>query len=1078
MEEYKKGFQATNVRREEPFLIRKEEIRKRQNGHARRQLDISAIRARQKEGKGEEVWRALDELGETPEYLDFKNHEFPPGVAPWQSPVNRRDFLKLAGASLMLAGLAACRKRPIHEIVPYVKAPEEIVPGKPLYYASALTLGGYGIGVLVEAHEGRPTKIEGNPDHPASLGATDAYTQAMILDLYDPDRSKTVLNMGTARTLESFLQQAKQVLADSKGGEGVRILTETVTSPTLQFLMGKFLQRYPKARWYQYEPFNRDSEFVGTRLAFGEPVCAVYDLSQAEVILSLDADFLMEGPGRIRYTKELSRKRAIQAGKAQMPRLYVVESASTVTGWIADHRVAVRPSQVDAFARSLAHRLGVPGVEDGGWANSEERENLLEAIRDDMLGHRGRCVVIPGMCQTPEVHAIAQMINVHLGNAGTTVKFVSPPEGAQIQVDSLKELVNEMKAGGVKALFVLGGNPVLTAPGSLGFAEALSSVAFSVHLASYVDETSKGCHWHVPMAHELESWGDVRSYDGTVSIIQPLIEPLFGGKSSLEFLSALLGDTRGALEILKDYWRHRSVNGSSPSSQVGRGTSPSLDAGEFENVWRKWLHDGFIPNTALGARQVQLKGIALPPLKASGEIEVNFRPDPGAYDGRFANNAWLRELPQPFTKICWDNVGLLSPRTAERLGVVLEYGEGRGTYASVVEITVGGKSLSGVPVWVVPGHPDDVLTLTLGLGRSAGGQIAQGLGYNAYPLFPGLGGYLGGATIRKKNTHPIARTQLHFRMEGRDFTRSYNFSNWKEEVIHPVPGHQRSGEVHGSSSGGAHPSQGEHEKITLYPDKEYTSYAWAMVIDTNLCTGCNACVVACQAENNIPVVGKEQVRRGREMHWIRIDQYYVGNIDGPSEIRPLPVPCMHCERAPCEVVCPVAATVHSEEGLNEMVYNRCVGTRYCSNNCPYKVRRFNFFDYHTRPDINDWAVPLLHLLKNPDVTVRSRGVMEKCSYCVQRINEARKAAKKEDRRIRDLEVMTACQQVCPAGAIVFGDKNDPNSKVSQWRSQHQHYRLLEELNVEPRTTYLARFRNPNPRLAGRETALIDGNKET
>ncbi len=1007
--------------REEPFLIRREEVRKPREDSQRRKLDISALRARQKEGKVGMAWRALDEIAETPEYLEFKNHEFPPGVAPWQSPVNRRDFLKLAGAGLMLAGLAGCRKRPIHEIVPYVKAPEEIVPGKPLFYASALTLGGYGIGVLVEAHEGRPTKIEGNPDHPASLGATDAFTQAMILDLYDPDRSQKVLHNGKPAEWEEFLQQAKKVLSESP--DGVRFLTETVTSPTLHHLFGKFFERYPKAKWYQYEPFNQDSELLGTRLAFGEPLRAVYNLASARVILSLDADFLMEGPARVRYTRDLSQSRSIRKGKADMPRFYAVESSSTITGWTADHRLALRTSEVEAFARSLASRLGISGVEDGGWANTEERENFLEAVREDLVSHRGRCVVIPGMCQTPAVHAVAHAINAHLGNVGTTVNYIVPPEGTKAQKESLKELAQEMREGKVRALFILGGNPVLTAPGNLRFAELLKSVPFTVHLGMYADETAVACGWHIPMAHELEAWGDVRSYDGTASIIQPLLEPLYGAKSPLELVSALLGDSRNAYTILKDYWKAHSK-------------------GDFEKDWRKWLHDGVIPDTRSVARSVQLKSLSLSPLEQIGGIEVSFRPDPGVYDGRFANNAWLQELPKPFTKICWDNVGIVSPRTAESLGLEPEYGEGRGTYAVVADVSVGGNTLSGVPIWVVPGHPDGVVTLTLGLGRTQGGKIAQGVGYNAYPLFPESGSYLGGGELRKTEArHPIARTQLHFTMEGRDFTRSYALSKWQAE----------------------HPEEA-HEKISLYPEREYESYAWAMVIDTNLCTGCNACVVACQAENNIPTVGKEQVKRGREMHWIRIDQYYVGDVDVPSEIRPLPVPCMHCEKAPCEVVCPVAATVHSEEGLNEMVYNRCVGTRYCSNNCPYKVRRFNFLNYHTRPDLNDWDVPLLHLLKNPDVTVRSRGVMEKCTYCVQRINEARKTAKKEGRRIRDMEVMTACQQVCPAGAIVFGDKNDPNSKVSQWRSENHHYRLLEELNVEPRTTYLVRFRNPNPRL--------------
>ncbi|HTU02193.1 MAG TPA: TAT-variant-translocated molybdopterin oxidoreductase [Candidatus Sulfotelmatobacter sp.] len=976
------------------------------------------------QGTGPDYWRSLAELAGTPEFQAMLKREFPEDAAVWSDEVGRRAFLKLMGASLAFAGLTACG-RPDDTIVPYAVPPEGVVPGKPLFFATAMTLGGYATGLLVESHMGRPTKVEGNPSHPASLGATPAFAQAAVLTLYDPERSQTILRGGLSSawtTLTAALQSALGGLQGDRGA-GLRLLTETVTSPSLAAQIRALLARYPQARWCQYEPAGRDAARAGAQLAFGEPVHTYFDVEKAGVILSLGSDFLASGPGCVRYAHDFAAGRRVRSPQEGMNRLYVVESMPTSTGSAADHRLPLRASDMEAFTRALARRLGAAGALQVEPLPAQAK--WLDAVARDLQRSRGRSLVIAGEEQPAIVHALVHGLNEALGNVGQTVLYTQPIEAEPAdQQASLKQLVDEMQAGQVQLLVVLGGNPVYTAPADLRFEQALGKVALRVHLGMYEDETARLCHWHVPETHFLESWGDARAYDGTVSIIQPLIAPIAPvRRSAHQLLATLLGDPEQSThDLVRGYWQSRY-----------RGP-------DFEQFWRKALQDGVVPDTATPARSVRVRPGALvqPPTEAPAApaapagLELTFRPDPFLWDGRFSNNGWLQELPRPITRLTWDNAAMLAPATASRLGVASE---------DVVEVAVGERTLR-LPVLIVPGHAPDSVTINLGYGRREAGTVGTGAGANAYLLRTTAAPWVAaGARLRKTGERSrLAITQGHQTMEGRAIVREGTLDEYRKDPgFAPAMTHA--------------PARDE----SLYPGFKYEGYRWGMSIDLTACTGCSACAQACQAENNIPVVGKDQVLRGREMHWIRVDHYFQGEPDTPA-IVPQPVPCMQCENAPCELVCPVGATLHSSEGLNDQVYNRCVGTRFCSNNCPYKVRRFNFLKFA------DDKTPLLKLLYNPDVTVRSRGVMEKCTYCVQRIREADIVARREDRRIQDGEVKTACQMACPTGAIVFGDLNDPKSEVRRLTSQPRNYGLLSELNTRPRTTYLARIRNPNPEI--------------
>jgi molybdopterin-containing oxidoreductase family iron-sulfur binding subunit len=1007
----------------------------------------------------ERFWRTVEERADDPTFREHLYNEFASEIEATSDPVARRTFLKLMGASLALAGATACTRQPPEKIVPYVRQPEEIVPGRPLYFATAMSIGGVATGLLVESHEGRPTKIEGNADHPASLGAADVFAQAAILGLYDPDRSQTLTNLGDIRPWSAFVGVIRAALTAQQPvrGAGFRILTEAVGSPTLAAQIREILARYPAARWHRWDPASRQSARAGSQLAFGEQVESSYRIEQADVIVSLDADLLGCGPGALRYAREFAIRRRPESG-VRMPRLYSIDALPTSTGARADHRLAIRPSEVEAVARALAAALGVPniapGVLSGGTAEGARR--FVDAVVKDLRAHRGRSVVAAGDGQPASVHALAHAMNEALENVGHTVIYTPPVEAEPVdQFQSLGELVEDMNRGSVDLLLIAGGNPVYTAPADLKFADALAHARLRIHLSLYDDETSALCDWHIPEAHFLEAWSDARAYDGTVSIVQPLIAPLYGGKSAHELLAATTDRPEmSGYEIVREYWSRNPPAGAAFARATGPVATPL-----FEQAWRRWLHDGFVPNTAYAPTEVSVRpGFDRPAQSsapsaspASGsapgvrELEIAFRNDPSVLDGRFANNGWLQELPKPITKLTWDNAVLVSPATARRLKAEaspsIEGGEHGQIISAVVELRYRGRAVRGA-IFPVVGHPDGCATVHLGYGRTRGGRLASGTGFNANLIrtadAPWFGA--GGDIVATGDTYPLACTQYHHLMEGRDTVRAVTFD---EYVSNPQAV---------QADDGTPP-----RTITLYPAYKYEGYKWGMAIDINACIGCNACVIACQSENNIPVVGKEQVLRGREMHWIRIDSYYRGRLDSP-ETYFQPVPCMQCENAPCEVVCPVGATVHSHEGLNDMVYNRCVGTRYCSNNCPYKVRRFNFLLYQ------DWDTPSLKLGRNPDVTVRSRGVMEKCTYCVQRINAAKIDSETHDRRIRDGDIKTACQQTCPAEAIVFGDLNDPASRVARLQADPRNYALLGELNTRPRTTYLAAVRNVNADL--------------
>jgi MoCo/4Fe-4S cofactor protein with predicted Tat translocation signal len=1009
-------------------------------------LDLAAIRARLSAARGKDYWRSLEELADHEGIRELLQREFPDQASTWMDPVGRREFLKLMGASLALAGLAGCGSpAPTKEkIVPYVRAPEEMVPGKPLFFATAMTLGGFATGLLVESHEGRPTKIEGNPEHPASLGATDVFAQASILTVYDPDRSQVVTRAGRISTWSAFLGVLSAELETQRlrQGAGLRLLTETVTSPTLASQLKALLTAFPKFRWHQYEPVGPDAARTGARLAFGEYVDSHYRFDRADVILALDADFLASGPGCVRYARDFTARRHVRGREAAMNRLYVVESTPSVTGTMADHRLPLRPGRMEEFARALTRGLGVGAGPRTGSGLPDAQARWIAAVVRDLQRHPGASVVIAGDQQPPLVHALAHAMNHALENVGHTVIHTDPVEVHPVDhMESLRELVRDMEAGVVDVLVILGGNPVFTAPADMHFAERLAKVGLRVHLSLYEDETSALCHWHVPAAHNLESWSDARAYDGTVTILQPLIAPLYNGKTAHELLAGILGQPdRSGFDILREFWKgqHRGA--------------------DFELFWRTALHDGVVAGTSLPPKRVTVLGdfagvvpaarrvgggTAPPPGASSEALEILFRPDPTIFDGRFANNGWLQELPKPLTKLTWDNAALISPATAERLGLSYRVGTTGGEhgriYADVIELAYRGRRLRA-PAWILPGHADDCVTVHLGYGRTRAGRVGTGAGFNAYALRtseapwggPGLG------IRRTGEQYPLACTQFHHSIEGRHLVRAGTIDEYRKN-----PDFARQMEPEAPRD------------LTIYPGFPYEGYAWGMAIDLNACTGCAACVVACQAENNIPIVGKTEVTRGREMHWIRVDRYYQGGLENPATFQQ-PVLCMHCENAPCELVCPVQATNHSAEGLNDMVYNRCVGTRYCSNNCPYKVRRFNFFQYA------DFKTPSLKLLNNPNVTVRSRGVMEKCTYCVQRINAAKITTEKEDRPVRDGEILTACQQACPTQAIVFGNINDPESRVAKLKADPRNYGLLTDLNTRPRTTYLARLRNPNP----------------
>jgi molybdopterin-containing oxidoreductase family iron-sulfur binding subunit len=1040
--------------------------------------DVAPIRDKIRKGldKRREFWRSLEELADTEKFREFLHREFPainPSEADpsWLDPNGRRNFLKLMSASLAFAGLTACTNQPKEHIVPYVKTPEGLIPGKPQYYATAMPLGGVASGLLVESHEGRPTKIEGNPDHPASLGGTTVYEQASVLTLYDPDRSKAVLNLGELRTWGEFLNSFSQLLEDQrkKQGAGLRILIETHTSPSFADQANKVKAAFPQAKWHVYEPASRNGARLGAQTAFGQPMNTVYQFDKASCVLSLDADFLTSGPGSVRYARDFINRRRLIGGSNDMNRLYVAESTLTATGAKADHRLAIRASEVEAFALAVAAAVGVPGLPPARL--SGEAAKFAEAAAKDLKANSGKSIVIAGEHQSPSVHAIAHAINGALGAPGATLYYTDPLETEPVdQIASITDLVNDLNAKKVELLVIIGGNPVYNAPifgGGQTFLDAMKNAHMRIHMGLFNDETAVNCHWHISETHYLESWSDARAYDGTVSIIQPLIQPLYNGKSPHELLAAMLNEGgKSSHDVILDYWR----------------TQPQF-SGDFDQNWKQSLNNGLIANTALPPKTVALKGDLGASIKpaAPGKYEIVFRLDPSVHDGRFANNAWLQELPKPINKIAWDNFAIISQKTASELGLATE-ADPQNANAKMIRLANEGLPALAMPAWVQPGHPDNTVTVYLGYGRGRAGGVGNGVGFNTYLIrsvnTPSIAA--GNVQIEKgEGQYTLAGQQEHFNIDTsgidvdaftldrddltrRHIVRTASLEEYKKDphVLHHEAPHKPGRE------------------LTMYNPDEwvYHGYAWGMSIDMNACVGCNACVVACQSENNTAVVGKEMVIRGRIMHWLRIDTYFRGDTDNP-QVFFQPMMCQHCENAPCETVCPVNATVHDAEGLNVQVYNRCVGTRYCSNNCPWKVRRFNYLLY------GDWDTPSLKLARNPEVTVRSRGVMEKCTFCVQRIMGAKIEAEKQNRLVQDGEIRTACQTSCPTEAIIFGDigpnsnpgdmgpdgkrkLGPPQTRVAKLKDEPRNYQTLAELNTRPRASYLAAIRNPNPELGG------------
>jgi MoCo/4Fe-4S cofactor protein with predicted Tat translocation signal len=1046
---------------------------------AKKKMTVAEVRAKLDGKTGRRFWKNLDELAETSEFQELMQQEFPrqAGAGEWVDAVSRRGFLKVMGASFALAGLAGCTKQPDEPIYPYVKQPEDLVLGKPMYFATAYPFPTGAVPVLIKSDSFRPIKVDGNPEHPMSKGRSDALTQATLLDLYDPDRSQNVRQRGQVSSYGEFQGAFQAAVNGIPGGQGLYFLSETITSPTLAAQWKAVQAKYPQAKLVQWEPVNQDSSRAASKAAFGSYSDAQYRLEDADVILSLDANFLggIEHPGFLPLAAAYAERHRYEEGK-KLNRLYVVETMPTVTGFKAEHRLALKPSQIAQFSDALVYGTAPAGL-------NPEQQKYFAAVLADLKKNSGRAVVIPGEQAPASVHAAAYAINTLIGAVGKTVVYtetVNPLPSEQ--TTDLKALVADMNAGKVKWLVMLGVNPIYSAPADLDFASALAKVSTTVHLGSHVDETGSISTWHINKAHYLESWSDARAYDGTLSIIQPMIDPMYGGKSSHDILQTLLADPQAS------------------AYDVVSANAKNYIKGDFATGWRKALHDGWVEGTAFTPKAgVPARVTSFPASTASTSgYEISFRADPSLYDGRFSNVGWLQELPKQVTNLSWDNAALVSMKTMADL---------KADETELIELELGGRKVTA-PILVAPGHPDETITIHLGFGRGVeAGRVGSGVGFNAYKLrtSANLLSSPGGAAKKIDGSYyDLCVTKVH-NIEHRGSFAQHDLERpqYDTEGTFSLAGHEAmersiiryatveeaeknpkfaeegaSGTLVnkvGYGPQGENPAHGDpgwkkqkEVNLSMFPDawrydrtdpsSHQTQNAWGMAIDLNSCVGCNACIVSCYAENNIPVVGREQVKVGRNMQWLRIDTYFEGDLHAPKA-HFQPMACQHCENAGCEQVCPVGATVHTPEGLNVMVYNRCVGTRYCSNNCPYKVRRFNFLLF------SDYDTESLKFMRNPDVSVRSRGVMEKCTYCVQRIMSAKITADKENRAIRDGEIVTACQQACPTDAIIFGNINDKTSKVSKRKVEERDYSVLGDLNYRPRTTYTAGVINPNPELA-------------
>ncbi len=1012
-------------------------------------------------------WRSVEHLQGDPEYRAFTGRELMPEAGGSPGQTTRRGFIHIMGASMALAGLSACRK-PVETILPFARPPEDTIPGVPMQYASGMEFKGVLRPVLVESTDGRPTKIEGNPEHPESSGSSGVFEQASLLGLYDPDRSTEVTHDGDTATWADFVRFASA----RPSTESLVFLAAPSSSLTLAALRAQISSRFPSSRWIEYDVNGSDSSASALRKAYGRSLRVQYSFGRAQVILSLDGDFLgMSSADALRNSAGFSASRRVDES-GRMSRLYMAESAFSVTGSMADHRMAVKSADVAEVGAAIARTLGV-SVQGGAQFDDDP---WIAAVAADLRSAGSAGVAVAGDDQPERTHLIAAAINQVLGAVGTTVTLLETVDaGASTRSEDFAALTRDMSAGRVGTLVMLGCNPVYDAPQDSGFAEALSNVNETVHLGLYRDETAAQSSWHVPMTHYLEAWTDGRSYAGTRSVVQPLIAPLYEAAHSAIEVAGLFGtgSNRAGYDLVQGAWR-------------------ALVSGNFENSWRKILHDGFAPATGYSVYSGSAVGLAAalsssPPASNDG-LEVVFRTSPTVLDGSVANNAWLQELPDPMTKIVWDNVAVMSPATAEKLGLSVRLNSGQ-HFADRASISVNGETVD-VPIWIQHGTAEDSIQLEMGYGREIAsdrarrnaiffdldhesdiygdGAIATGVGERVAGLrSAGSLNFAAGASATKTGEdYLIATTQDHGALpeEGAEMVKRGMFRMATLDEYRANPHFVRDSDpkrIDDTAWEDYKPLWQSDHPVNANATKAnpYFANQWGMVIDLNACTGCNSCVIACQAENNIQVIGKDQVSRGRELSWIRIDRYFVGGDgDSPLGVVQQPVACVHCENAPCESVCPVAATVHSPDGTNQMIYNRCIGTRYCANNCPYKVRRFNYYNWvKTLPQS-------LHMAQNPNVTVRSRGVMEKCSYCIQRIRAVNIQVNVEGREIREGDVVTACQQACPAEAIVFGDLNDPESDVVAAKKNPRRYEMLAELNLLPRTSYLGRLRNPNPHL--------------
>jgi MoCo/4Fe-4S cofactor protein with predicted Tat translocation signal len=994
---------------------------------------------------GKNYWRSLQELADTDEFREQLENEFPAGIDAPVSGMTRRRFLQVMSASIAMISLTGCRW-PEEKIMPYAKRPEGVDPGTTQKFATTMELGPVPQALLATSYDGRPIKIDGNPDFHLSQGATSAFAQASVLDLYDPSRSRDLVLRKNGQTSspawDDFLAEAKNL---KRGMKKMAILTEVTTSPAAWSTMGQMATE--GARIYTWEPVCRVNEIQGAAKAFGKPAKTQLDLTRAQVIVDFDANMMQDHPTALRNARQFAEGRRPETG--HMNRLYCYENTFTITGGQADHRFPTAAGDIGAAVWALAAELvwgeGLPLPAGAGFNRNDLKEwhhhpagtEHVSALAKDLMAHRGKSLILAGMRQPADVHAMVYSLNQALDNASNAISYL-PLEMPAFQ--DLSQLVSDLNDGSVETLVMLGGNPVYTAPVDLEFGEAMMKAKNRVHLSDADDATSRKCTWHIPRAHYLESWGDAMAWDGTYMAVQPLIQPLFGGKTTAEVLSALNSEKPGnSFDVTRSSFSN-VVNGT-PRTPENNPT--------FEKQWSRFIHDGHMTlpgGQEAGALALAGASIEAPTVGhglAKDNLEISFALDQSVYDGRFANNAWLQELPDFMTKLTWDNAALIGPSTADELGV---------KHGDLVELDYAGNKLD-MAVYVLPGQAKYSVTLNLGYGRDDSGPVGQGAGFNVNKLRTWKNRDMAEGLIitNTGRSYQLATTQDHHAID----------SAGADEIQKRVPGLVRQGTLDDYNN---HPEFVDHLGLhhpplkSLWKEHEYHGYKWGMAIDLNVCNGCNACIVGCQSENNVAVVGKDEVARGREMSWLRLDRYFLGDVDDP-ECTQQPVGCVQCEMAPCEQVCPVAATMHTDEGLNAMVYNRCVGTRYCSNNCPYKVRRFNWFNNFE--DLTD----VERLVLNPDVTVRARGVMEKCSYCVQRIEGARVDARVEGRKIQDGDITPACAETCPVDAITFGDLNDPKSRVSKMREDSRAYDLLGYLNIKPRTFYMARIRNPNPAIA-------------